>query len=206
MRLDRADLQIETEPFRRVRLAAERRADALVEICRLALGTGDLSEHGGDRPQLVLTIDYHTLAGQLGAGSLDNGATLSPQVVRRLACDARLLPIVLGGTGQPLAVGRERRLITGPLRRALVARDRGCSFPSCDRPPRWTQAHHIQHWTDGGATSLTNSVLVCRFHHGQIHHGGWAVHIAADGHPEFTPPAWIDPHQRPHRNQYHRRT
>jgi hypothetical protein len=187
------------------RSPAQRRHDALAEVCRLVLRGGELPEHGGEPPQLVVTVGYDLLAGQLSAGWLDTGVQLTPQVVRRLACDAGLLPAVLGGSGQVLDVGRQRRLINGPLRRALVLRDRGCAFPGCDRPPRWAEAHHIRHWADGGETSLANAALVCRHHHRQIHHNGWDVRLGVDGHPEFLPPAWLDPDHRPCRNQYHRR-
>ncbi|HEX7747067.1 MAG TPA: HNH endonuclease signature motif containing protein, partial [Micromonosporaceae bacterium] len=98
-----------------------------------------------------------------------------------------------------------RRLFTGPIRRALALKDRGCAFPGCDRPPRWCAAHHITHWSTGGTTSPANGVLLCGRHHRVIHHDGWPVRIAPDAHPEFTPPAWIDPHQQPRRNTYHPR-
>lgn len=186
-------------------MPSQRRADALVEICRLALTAGELPVNGGDRPQLVITVPFDVVAGRLQAGSLDTGARLTPAAVRRLACDAKILPAVLDGAGQPLDLGRDRRLITGPLRRALVLRDRGCAFPGCDRPPRWCDGHHITHWVEGGTTSLTNAVLLCGYHHRLVHAGDWRVQLAADGHPEFTPPAWVDPHRRPRRNQYHRR-
>ncbi|MGN9775488.1 DUF222 domain-containing protein [Micromonospora sp. H33] len=185
------------------RSPGQRRHDALGDVCRLALRTGDLPEHGGDPAQIVVTTTYDTLTAHLGAGTLDTGLTLTPETVRRLACDAALLPAVLGGTGQILDLGRQRRLITGPLRRALVLRDRGCAFPGCDRPPRWCEGHHLQHWADGGDTSLANAVLLCRHHHRQIHHHNWQVRLAADGHPEFLPPTWLDPQQHPRRNHHH---
>jgi Domain of unknown function (DUF222)/HNH endonuclease len=187
------------------RTPGQRRHDALAEICRLALRTGQLPDAGGDATQLVVTTSFDALNRALAAGSLDSGAQLSPVVVRRLACDAGILPAVLGGHSQVLDIGRLRRLFTGPLRRALVLRDGGCRFPGCDRPPRWTTAHHIVHWADGGATSLDNAVLLCRHHHREIHRHDWQVRIAADGLPEFIPPAWVDSEQRPRRNQYHRR-
>jgi hypothetical protein len=136
------------------RSAGQRRADALVEVCRLALACGELPDHGGDRPQVAVTIDVEALRKQTGAALLDDGAVVSPAAARRLACDARILPVVLGGAGQVLDLGRERRLFTGPIRRALVLRDRGCAFPRCDRPPRWCQCHHVRSWLDGGPTSL----------------------------------------------------
>ncbi len=179
------------------RTPGQRRHDALADVCRLALRSGELPENGGDLAQVVVTTSYDGLARQLGTGALDIGPHLTPEAVRRLACDASILPAVLGGAGQPLDVGRQRRLITGPLRRALVLRDRGCAFPGCDRPPRWCDGHHIRHWADGGDTSLDNAVLLCGHHHRHLHHGDWAVRLGGDGHPEFIPPAWLDPEQRP---------
>ena len=187
------------------RTPGQRRHDALADVCRLALRSGELPENGGDLAQVVVTTSYDGLARQLGTGALDIGPHLTPEAVRRLACDASILPAVLGGSGQPLDVGRQRRLITGPLRRALVLRDRGCAFPGCDRPPRWCDGHHIRHWADGGDTSLDNAVLLCGHHHRHLHHGDWAVRLGGDGHPEFIPPAWLDPEQVPRRNQYHPR-
>ncbi|MFI6241114.1 DUF222 domain-containing protein [Micromonospora sp. NPDC050795] len=188
------------------RCAGQRRHDALADVCRLALRAGELPENGGDPAQIVVTTDYDGLTRQLGAGTLDVGPRLTPDTVRRLACDAAVLPTVLGGAGQVLDVGRQRRLITGPLRRALVLRDGGCAFPGCDRPARWCAAHHIRHWADGGPTSLDNAVLLCGHHHRHVHQSDWVVRLGDDGHPEFIPPAWIDPDQLPRRNHYHRRT
>ncbi|MEO3768869.1 DUF222 domain-containing protein [Micromonospora sp. B9E7] len=188
------------------RSPGQRRHDALGDVCRLALRAGELPEHGGDLAQIVVTTSYDGLTRQLGGGTLDTGLHLTPEAVRHLACDAAILPAVLSGAGQPLDLGRQRRLITGPLRRALVLRDRGCAFPGCDRPPRWCDAHHIKHWADGGDTSLDNAVLLCGHHHRHLHHSDWAVRLAGDGHPEFVPPAWLDPDQIPRRNHYHRRT
>ncbi|MFG1651374.1 DUF222 domain-containing protein [Micromonospora sp. NPDC049275] len=189
-----------------VRSPGQRRHDALADVCRLALRTGELPESGGDPAQVVVTTSYDGLTRQLGAGALDIGPQLTPDTVRRLACDAAILPAVLGGAGQVLDVGRQRRLITGALRRALVLRDGGCAFPGCDRPPRWCAAHHIRHWADGGPTSLDNAVLLCGHHHRHVHRSDWVVRLGADGRPEFVPPAWLDPEQLPRRNHYHRRT
>ncbi len=187
------------------RTPGQRRADALVDICRIALACGELPANGGDRPQIAVMAGVETLVHKTGAGMLDNGASLTAESVRRLACDAGIVPAVLNGQSQVLDLGRERRLFTGPLRRALTLRDRGCAFPACDRPPRWCDGHHIIHWADGGPTNLDNAVLVCSYHHRLLHHHDWQVRIAADGLPEFIPPAWIDPQQVPRRNVYHRR-
>jgi hypothetical protein len=188
------------------RTGGQRRADALVEICRLVLAGGDLPENGGDRPQVTVTVPYDVLRQELGTGTLETGERLTPAQTRRLACDAHLIPVVLGGDGQVLDVGRSRRLITGALRRALVLRDRGCAFPGCSHPPRWTDGHHITSWVDGGPTNLNNSVLLCGHHHRTIHHSDWKIRLGTDRLPEFLPPAHLDPTQRPRRNIYHRRT
>jgi len=78
-------------------------------------------------------------------------------------------------SGQPLSVGRARRTIPAAMRRALSLRDRGCAYPGCDRPPEWTDAHHIRHWADGGETALSNLVLLCRLHHRRVHEEGWKL-------------------------------
>ncbi|MFC7242858.1 DUF222 domain-containing protein [Catellatospora aurea] len=193
------------ESARDMRTAGQRRADALTEICRRVLASGELPDNGGDRPQLVITVDYDGLAQRTGSGLLDNGATLTPETVRRIACDAQVIPAVLGGDGQLLDLGRTRRLVTGALRRALVLRDRGCAFPGCDRPPRWCQGHHIRHWADGGPTDLDNAVLLCGHHHRVVHHDDWQVRVGHDRRPEFIPPSYVDAARLPRRNTFHLR-
>jgi len=188
------------------RTPGQRRADALVDVCRLALRTQDLPDNGGAPPQLAVTVPFNTITGQLQTGTLDNGERLAPAAVRRLACDAHILPIVLGGAGQILDAGRARRLATGPIRRALTVRDGGCTFPHCDRTPRWCDAHHLIPWSAGGTTTLDNLALLCNHHHHMIHDGHWQIQMDSDGLPEFIPPPWTDPRQRPRRNNYHRRT
>ncbi len=123
---------------------------------------------------------------------------------RRIACDAAILPMVLGGASQVLDVGRAQRLFTPAQRRALTERDRGCAWPGCDRPPGWTQAHHVVSWLDGGPTDLDNGVLLCLFHHQQAHQSEWTIRLGPDRRPDFIPPTWIDPRQQPRRNHTHR--
>ncbi|MBG0561185.1 HNH endonuclease signature motif containing protein [Actinoplanes aureus] len=189
------------------RTPGQRRADALVEVCRLVLAGGDLPDNGGDRPQLAVTVAFDPLRQTLGAGILDSGASVSAATVRRIACDARVLPLVFDGDSQVLDAGRTRRLVTGPLRRALIARDRGCAFPGCDRPARWCDAHHVIPWSEGGPTELANLALLCEFHHRVVHgDSGWEIRPAQDGRPEFLPPAWLDPQRTPRTNLYHLRT
>jgi hypothetical protein len=183
----------------------QRRADALVEVCKLALRTRELPSDGGERPQVTVTIPFDPLTRSLGGGTLDTDDPVTPEQARRLACDAQITPVVLGGEGQILDVGRSRRLISGSLHKALVARDGGCAFPGCDRPARWCESHHIVPWHQGGRTSLDNAVLVCGHHHRLLHHSRWRVRLGPDRRPEFIPPPYVDRRRRPRRNIYHMR-
>ena len=189
------------------RTAAHRNADALGEACRRLLDLGDTDRTGGQASQVVVTVDLETLRTGCGSATLvPDGDPISPGLARRLACDAAILPAVLGTEGQVLDLGRRTRLFSGSLRRALELRDGGCAFPGCDRPPKWCDGHHIDSWLDGGPTCLANGVLLCGHHHRFIHTGAWTVRMAADGLPEFLPPVWIDAARRPRRNpRPHRR-
>jgi 5-methylcytosine-specific restriction endonuclease McrA len=103
------------------------------------------------------------------------GLVLDRTTARRLACDAAVTRVILDPDSQPLDVGRRSRIIPPAIRTALVARDRGCTYPGCDRGPQWTDAHHIRHWADGGTTSLDNLVLLCRQHHRAVHERDTAI-------------------------------
>jgi len=184
------------------RSAPKRRADALVELARRILNTGTLPVEGSVRPQVGLTVDIAELRRHTGVVDLDWGGTVSLQTARRICCDAEIIPIVMRGGSQPLDVGRRQRLVTGPLRRALIARDRGCVAPGCDRPPEWCEAHHLVHWANGGPTSLDNTALVCGYHHTLLHQGEWTVRMI-EGAPHLLPPPWLDPHRQPQRNTLH---
>ena len=187
------------------RSAPARRADALVEVCRIALTSGGLPDTGGQPPQLNVTVDFDALTREVAVGQLDTGALLSPSVTRRLACEAQILPIILDGHSVPIDLGRTRRPFTGAARAAVVLRDGGCAFPGCDRPSRWCHIHHIQFWARGGRTDRDNGVALCGYHHRLIHQNEWTVRMGADHRPEFIPPAYLDPQRRPRRNPYHPR-
>jgi len=131
---------------------------------------------------------------------------ISAATARRIACDCALTRIGIDDAGVPLNLGRSSRLVSPAQRRALIARDHGCTFPGCGRPPGWTEAHHIRHWINGGTTDLANLVLLCAHHHRVIHHHGWDITTGPDGHPWFHPPQWLDPHRQPrpaHHRQHH---
>ena len=98
---------------------------------------------GSVQPALSVHLDVNMLVDGVGTATLESGYPLSPQAVRRLCCDAGLIPIVLNGKSVPLDLGRSHRLVTAEQRKALVARDKGCAYPGCDRPARWAEAHHI---------------------------------------------------------------
>jgi hypothetical protein len=109
---------------------------------------------------------------------------------------------VLGGNGEPLDIGRKTRTVPAPMRRALVLRDGGCAFPGCTIPASWCDAHHRDHWADGGVTALPNLVLLCGVHHELIHRSDWQITMR-QGRPEFIPPSFIDPDRAPRRNPVH---
>ncbi|MGH3853295.1 MAG: DUF222 domain-containing protein [Pseudonocardiaceae bacterium] len=181
------------------RTTDQRNADALLEVCGLARAAQDCPTTAAEPPHLTVTLDWETLRTGLGVATLDYGTPLSASEARRWACDAKIIPIVLGGASEPLDVGRAMRTVPLPIRRALVARDGGCAFPGCDRPPGLCQAHHVRHWADGGDTSIENCVLLCETHHRHVHCTGWEILIYPDR-TEFIPPAIIDPDRKPLRN------
>ncbi|MGF9660556.1 DUF222 domain-containing protein [Arthrobacter crystallopoietes] len=175
----------------------------LVGACKIALSTDKLPASGGHRPQVMVTIDYQDLVKQIGtSGQAVFTGLITPGTVRKMACDADLIPIVFGGKGEVLDIGRAQRLFTPTQRRALVARDKGCAFPGCTMPAHWTEAHHIRFWKKHkGRTSVANGVLLCSFHHHLVHAEDWIIE-SIDGIPWFIPPAYIDPSQVPRRNRY----
>ncbi|WP_262105230.1 HNH endonuclease signature motif containing protein [Arthrobacter sp. Marseille-P9274] len=181
---------------------AQKLLAGLVSTCKIALNTGRLPDSGGHRAQVVVTTGYEQLAGLLtgGANAVFNGP-ISATAARRMACDAEIIPAVLGSRGEVLDLGRSQRFFNRATRRALVARDKGCAFPGCTMPAFWTEAHHIVPWWAGGHTSVSNGVCLCILHHDLIEQGNWTIKVA-EGIPWFTPPAYIDPDRRPLRNAY----
>lgn len=196
------------------RTRGQRQADTLVSALQAALALaapGVLPATAGHRPQVLVTIDHETLLRRVRTAS-GTAAVLSeaeftgpidPREIRRIACDAEIIPAVLGGEGEILALGRSRRLFTRAQRRAVTARDGGCAAPGCTLPASWCEIHHIGHWEDGGRTDVDNGVLLCSHHHHAVHAGWWTVAVVA-GIPWFTPARHLDPAQTPRRNRHHR--
>src|SRR5690606_13676877 len=124
---------------------------------------------------------------------------VSIDTVERHTCDSGTIDITFDTNGQAIDVGREQRLFTHRQRIALAARDGGCMAPGCERPPSWTEAHHIKHWNrDHGKTDLDNGILLCRHHHLLFHDHAWEI-IRRDHEFWLIPPTHIDPHQTPRR-------
>jgi 5-methylcytosine-specific restriction protein A len=171
-------------------------------VCGYVADHGDdiLPTTAGERPQAMVAMTLTDLENRARAACLHLGGTPTPSAIRTLCCDAKVIPIVLGGAGEILDVGREQRTIPRGIRRAVTFRDRGCAHPGCDRKPPWCEIHHIAEWSKGGHTRLDNLVMMCRTHHREIHSTEWLVRIARDGLPEFIPPSWIDKDQRPRRH------
>ena len=158
-----------------------RRADAMGLMAETFLKSGAMEANGGDRHQLVVHVDAETLQHRTaGCCEIEDGPSIPAETARRLACDASVVAIVEDEEGDPLNVGRKTRTISTPLRRLLNARDRGCRFPGCANN-RYVDAHHVQHWADGGETKPSNLVSLCRFHHHAVHEGGIEVQGLDDG-------------------------
>ncbi|HEY7280306.1 MAG TPA: DUF222 domain-containing protein [Actinomycetota bacterium] len=169
------------------RSPAQRRADALGEVCRGWLSHSDRPIVGGERPHITVVADLETLEGRSpGRSETSVGTPVPAETVRRLACDAQVSRVITSGRSEPLDVGRTVRVVPPSLRRALSVRDQGCAFPTCDRPVSWCDAHHVRHWVDGGQTELSNLVLLCRRHH-RMTHSGFRVQMI-EGRPWFRRP------------------
>jgi hypothetical protein len=171
------------------RTPAQRRADALGEVCRQWLDLADRPAVAGEKPHVTVTVDTEAVRDGAGEPSeLDHVGPIDPAVARRVVCDASIRRVVLAGPSEPLDVGRRTPVVPPAMRRAVIVRDRHCRFPGCDRPHTWCDAHHVVHWADGGPTALPNLVLLCRRHHGMVHaRGGFRLELV-DGRPMFRRP------------------
>lgn len=167
-----------------VRLPAERRADALVDVCRWFLDHQDAADPGRrHRPHVNVVVDLVDLHGNGGGGrSVESQVPLEPHELRTLLCDANLHRVVTDGRSTILDYGRSTRTAPPPLFTALSRRDGHCRLvEGCDRGPEWCDAHHVRPWEDGGGTSLDNMVLACSRHHHLLHRQRWRQRLAGDG-------------------------
>jgi hypothetical protein len=158
-----------------LRSSDQRRGEALVEVCRRAAAAGGAAPTT-TKASVFVTINLGDLKDRSGAGTaLLTGQLLAPETIRRMACDATIIPVVLGTDSEVLDIGRARRLFPPGMLRAMWLRDKGCTIAGCGAPPMWADAHHIVHWADGGPTALTNAALLCGRHHTIAHQRGWTA-------------------------------
>jgi len=168
-------------------------ADALVELAHHALDSGVVPQVAGQRPHLQVTASFETLLGRIGspAGEMEFSLPISARTIERIACDCNITRVPLNSDSAIIDVGREKRVVTPAQMRALRARDRQCVWPGCDRPPSWTNAHHLKHWFHGHPTDMPNLALVCHRHHRMCHEGGWTLVRDKDGRILTIPPPVI---------------
>jgi len=169
---------------------AQRMADALVELVARGSGlrpTADAGPTGADaapkrprRATMLVHITEESLFGRLDAAGLAtavDGTRISAAEARRLACTAELLPVVLGGDGRVLDIGRAGRYATDAQWQTLLVRDGGCVVAGCGAVPSWCDAHHCAEWEHGGTTDLHNLCLLCAHHHRMLHTNGWSARV-----------------------------
>src|SRR5258708_36315995 len=159
-------------------------ADAVVDVAMHALDSGFIPRQGSQRPTLNVTASLETLLGLAGApaAELEHAPVpISSKSVERLACDASVTRILLDSDSVVIDVGRAKRTISGPARKALNARDRGCTWPGCGRPASWTAGHHLKHWIHGGDNQPSNLTLLCYRHHWMVAEGHWQISPGCDG-------------------------
>jgi Domain of unknown function (DUF222)/HNH endonuclease len=175
----------------------QRMHDALEDVCDRLLRSDALPDAGGTPATVIITIDLEDLLAGTGYGITSDGTLISTDQVRPLIDQAEAYYAFLNRNGVVLNLGRTRRIATRSQSAALIARDRGCSFPGCDRAPEWSERHHVIPWIDGGPTDLNNLTLVCVYHHHNFATRGWTCRINADGLPEWHPPRSVDRDQKP---------
>lgn len=168
---------------------AARRADALSDIAETYMNNNESTGSTADRYQVVVHVCPEGTS-TASASELEDGPGVSAVTSRRIACDCSVVGIKEDKNGVPLSIGRRSRSIPPPMRRALRSRDRGCRFPGCTNT-RYADGHHIEHWADGGETSLDNLIELCRHHHHLVHEGGFGCEKLANGEIRFS-----DPQQR----------
>ena len=193
------------------RTPGQRRHDGLLDALLTILRTDQLPHANGVTTTILLTLTteqlQHHLAGlptgpDGGLVRTGHGTTLSLTQALTLAADARLIPIVFGTAKQVAAYGTTHRIFTESQRLAMTARDQGCSFPGCDIPSLWCQAHHAPDHALTGRTTITEGTLVCGYHHREHQKLGWRT-VMTNGTPWWQPPAWLDPTQTLRRNHHH---
>jgi hypothetical protein len=187
---DGKDVSAETSPQRHCEARSDeaipaKRADALAEMAETYLKNGPASSSSADRYQVMLHVSAET-SGDIA--HIEDGPDVSAATSKRICCDTSVSTITEDEKGEPLSIGRKSRVIPPAMRRALKARDRRCRFPGCTHR-HFIDGHHIQHWSEGGETSLDNLVQLCRHHHRLVHEGGFVCRKNDANQIEFRTPA-----------------
>ncbi len=170
--------------------AAQRRHDALLELILQATAAGD-EGNGLNVPSITAIIDITKLPHAQPAeivGETEHGTPVPAATALRWCCDAGISRVLTDTTSTPVDLGTTARLPSPAQRRALAARDHGCTFPGCDKPAGWTSIHHITHWAHGGTTDMWNQTPQCDFHHHRVHEGGYGLTRLPNGDLQFTRP------------------
>ncbi|MEW9871318.1 DUF222 domain-containing protein [Arthrobacter sp. HS15c] len=192
------------------RTRSQKQLDGIIGAIKAGLSTNTLPTTGGNRPQIIATINYQDLFPRTdtgpeetatGTGNFVFTGPVAATTLRKIACDADIIPALLGTHSEILDLGRKTRLFTPAQRTALTARDQGCTFPNCTTPAPWCEAHHITYWSHNGPTNISNGALLCTHHHHLVHKEQWTITTQNDV-PWYTPPPHIDPTQKPQQNHY----
>ena len=180
------------------RTYGQRMHDALEQLCDRLLRTDTaVPDAGGTPATVIITLDLADLADKTGYAVASDGTLIPTEKALQLANAAEVYFAAVTAKGEVLQLGRSRRIATRSQTIALIARDRGCSFPGCDTAPEWTERHHVIPWSEGGTTDLDNLTLLCRYHHHNFLSTGWDCQINPDGLPEWRPPWWVDRERKP---------
>ena len=172
------------------RTREKRMADAAVELAIHSLDSGLIPQLASQRTHLQVTTSLETLMGMAGAPAADMELSfpISSKTVERLACDASIMRILLDSESMVIDVGRAKRTIKGPARKALNVRDEHCVWTGCERPASWCSGHHLVHWLHGGTNESFNLALLCHRHHWMVHEGNWQIIRSDDGKILTIPP------------------
>ena len=186
-----------------LRSAGQRRHDGLLDVLLLALRSQQLPTCNGVTATIILTMTADQAAARTGLATTGHGALIPVEQALRIAGgDARVFPVSFDKAKRVIAYGSARRIFTEGQRLAMIARDKGCSFPGCDRKPNWCEAHHILDFALGGPTSVDNGTLMCGHDHDHHLKAGWTCRMI-NGRPHWTPPLWMDKTQTPRLNHAH---
>jgi hypothetical protein len=181
------------------RTLPQKRLDAMMLMAGRYMVSDD-GTRAGTKVTMLVTCDYEVLKSKVGRATIFGvDQPISAATARRLASEAEVIPVVMGGQSVVLDVGRANRFFTAAQRLAMAIRDGGCSWPGCETPAHWCEAAHaIDPWTSNGKTDIANGALLCPFHHRRLDRDKWTFEIR-DGIPYFIPPPWIDPERTPRR-------